>query len=139
MILSAGWLRFVEVVLFLCSFQWILILSHFRYPKTHGPLTLGQWIVVLWAVYTGLGCVFGRQLLDWSARRSITAAQRLTPTFRWSAANLLWIVCASQISWSGLALHMLGGPAWLVDALFVIGMILLLIWRPGVCLAAAQS
>jgi len=61
----------------------------------------------------------------------MVAAARSTPAKRWIVANIVRIAFAVAVSLYGMILHFNGGPKSLVVILIALGLVLLLIWRPG--------
>jgi len=47
------------------------------------------------------------------------------------AGHLIRLTCNLSVSLYGFVLHIVGGPEWLAASLMALGLILLLIWRPG--------
>ena len=71
----------------------------------------------------------------WSALSYFTIQRRLTvrpqSLGRWMTNHLVRLGSATSVGMWALLLYYLGGPRWVVDALSVIGLILLMIWKPG--------
>lgn len=85
---------------------------------THGSTTV-QWIFFA----LGLLCAVDGFVLP-SRRQS-------TPFKRWRAGNIVRLQFGSSVGLSGLCVGEFGGPAWQVDLLLALGLILLMIWKPS--------
>jgi hypothetical protein len=47
------------------------------------------------------------------------------------AGHLIRLAFAIAVSLYGFLLHIVGGPGWLAISLIALGLILLLVWKPG--------
>jgi hypothetical protein len=56
---------------------------------------------------------------------------RRSPLGEWMVGHLIRFANAVAVGRWGLLMHFIGGPPWLVDAFLAGGLILLLIWKPG--------
>lgn len=124
-------LRFFQFTFIVAVLWGVFVVGHFPYDKTQGSLTFGQWLVVLFAVYSAVGGFWGQRLMVRSQKQPSRSAMLSTSLGRWWFGHLVRLSGAEAVCFSSLVLHMIGGPVWLVDVTFGIGMVLLLIWRPG--------
>jgi len=96
-----------------------------------GRFTPVHWIVVVGAIGSAVsGFTLQRKMANpptQSRRPSATS----TPFIRWRAGNIWRIWTATTVGGWALCLSDLAGPPWLVNILFVVGLLLLLVWRPG--------
>ncbi|SRR5258707_4929083 len=106
---------------------------------THGS-SLIQWIVIVLALSCALqGFALQRQIVKDRPRPPQRRLRLSTPFARWRAGNLVRLASATAVGLWALVLSENGGRAFPVDALFVVGTILLLIWRPGASPAPTQT
>ena len=121
-------LRFVQIACVLVVVMSIRI-SLMVQGTTHGS-SLIQWTVIVLAFSCALqGFTLQRRIINGpslSRRQS-----RLTPLARWRAGNIVRLTSATAVGLWALVLSENGGHVLLVNALFAIGVLLLLIWRPG--------
>ena len=97
---------------------------------THGSALI-QGIVSVLALSSAVqGFTAQRQIVK-GPSPSQPRSRLSTPFSRWRAGNLVRLASATAVGLWALILSENGGPALLVNALFVVGMLLLLIWRPG--------
>lgn len=97
---------------------------------THGTPVV-RWIVRALALACAVqGFTLQRRIVGRPNRIS-RGSGRSTPFTRWRAGNIVRLAFATAVGLYGLLLSEFGGPLWQVDSLFVIGLVLLLIWKPG--------
>lgn len=112
----------------------LVLLECFRVARTirvTHTSTLVQWIVITLA----LSCAWNGFLVQrvivrgpkTRPRRSATS----TPFTRWRAGNFARLAFATSVGLYGLILRVFGGPHWQANCLLALGMILLLVWKPG--------
>lgn len=98
-----------------------------RVPRGRG---LVQGVVIVLALSSAVqGFTLQRKIVNGQSQRRSKSS---TPFGRWKAGNLVRLAFATAVGLWGLVLRENGGPLWLVDGLFALGVILLLIWSPGV-------
>lgn len=93
---------------------------------------LFEGLLVVCAVYSA---AIGFWMQRWLARTGIRPGRPVSqsaPLQRWRAGHILRLATAVAVSLWGFVLHFSGGAFWLVDVLVGAGLVLLLIWRPGV-------
>jgi hypothetical protein len=96
---------------------------------THGSRGV-QWVLIgLALLCTVHGFTFQRRIV--APNLSRTRSRRSTPFTRLIAGNIARLAFATSVGLYGLCLSEFGGVAWQVDSLFALGIILLLIWKPG--------
>lgn len=109
-----------------------------RIQKTPHGISTVQWLVIALAIGSAVsGFTLQRQIVKGPVRPQ-RRSKTLTPFTRWKAGNLVRLACATSVGLWALVLNEYGGPAWLVNSFFAIGLLLLLIWRPGASPAATQ-
>jgi hypothetical protein len=124
-------LRFVQLacILFLVI---CIVLVYFGVLRNREPsptISLMQGIVVLLALWSAIsGFTLQRRLLSVRAQRASTKS---TPFTRWRAGHIFRLWSAMAVGVWGLVLNGIRGPLWIVGVLLAVGLILLLIWRPG--------
>jgi hypothetical protein len=124
-------LRVVQVACVLLTLGCVAV-SRFGAHEGQGTLTAIDWFVVAAAIWSAIsGFTLQRRIVNKPAlsRRSSPA---LTPFTRWRAGNLARLCSATAVSVWALFLREEAGPPWLVDVLFAAGLLLLLVWKPGV-------
>jgi uncharacterized membrane protein len=72
-----------------------------------------------------------QRLIDRAKVRSPRLRRAHNPIAGWTVGHMIRLANAESVCLSALALYVIGGPGWLVDVLFVVGMLLLLTWHPG--------
>jgi hypothetical protein len=112
----------------------LVLLERFRVGRTirvTHTRTLVQWIVIalaLWCAWNGFlvqgVIVRGPKTRP---RRSATS----TPFTRWRAGNMARLAFATSVGLYGLIPRVFGGPHCQANCLLALGMILLLVWKPG--------
>lgn len=111
----------------------VVVLASFRLAlrvqgTTHGS-PIVRWIFVVLA----LVCIVqGFTLQQRIVRPRNSSRVRSTPFTRWRAGNIARLMFATAVGLYGLVLSQYGGPPWLVNSLFAIGLFLLLVWKPGI-------
>ena len=106
-------------------------LSRVGSHKAQGQTTTLHWVMFVAAIYSAISGFTLQRKLNRTARvRRVSSAS--TPFTRWRAANVLRLATATATGIWGLCLYEMGGPSILINALFVIGVVLVLIWSPGV-------
>jgi len=96
---------------------------------THGSKAV-QWVFIVLALVCALQ-EFTLQRRIVSPRLTRKRPARSTPFTRWKRGNVARLAFATSVGLYGLCLSEFGGAAWQVDGLFGLGMILLLVWKPG--------
>jgi hypothetical protein len=110
----------------------VVLLASFRLAlrvtgTTHGSPNI-QWIFIALALVCAIqGFTLQRRIV--SPRNQ--ARLRSTPLKRWKAGNFARLGLATAVGLYGLGLSEFGGAAWQVNSLLAMGLVLLLIWRPG--------
>lgn len=97
---------------------------------THGSPVV-RWIVLVLAVACAVQGFTLQQRIVTRPNRTHRGSGSSTPFSRWRAGNIVRLAFATAVGLYGLVLSEFGGPLWQVDSLFVIGLVLLLIWKPG--------
>jgi multisubunit Na+/H+ antiporter MnhB subunit len=90
-----------------------------------------QFLVIVGAIWSAVvGFTFHRRMT-----RSTTRLQRptakSTPFTRWRAGHVMRLGSATSVGMWGLVLYYYRAPMWVVDAVLAVGLILLVMWRPG--------
>jgi hypothetical protein len=122
-------LRIVQVgcILMVLACLW---LSRFRHHEWQGSLALRHWIVMALALWTAIcGFTLQRRLVN----RPVNSRRRpkSTPFTRWRAGHIFRLWTAMSVGLWALLLREYAGPAMMVNALFVLALLLLLLWTPG--------
>jgi hypothetical protein len=121
-------LRIVQVGCALVLLECFRVARTIRVTQTS---TLVQWIVIALA----LSCVWNgfltQRLIVRGPKSRHRRSTRSTPFIRWRAGNIVRLAFATSVGLYGLVLRVLGGPPWQANCLLALGMILLLVWKPG--------
>ena len=120
-------IQIVCIVYLLCLFVVVREL-----PANSGlsAMTAFKWIILAAALFCAVdGFYMQKRLLR--APRNPKLASKSTPAKRWMAANVARLAFAASVGLWGIVLHSLGGPDSLANSLIGLGLILLVIWRPG--------
>src|ERR1700730_4105830 len=123
-------LRLVQVACLLFVAACILV-RHLGKHETHDAVTLTQWVVIAAAIWSAIAGFTVQSRIAKSRTQSQRISSSSTPFRRWRAGHLVRLWCATAVGGWALVLYDIGGPSWLVDTFFAIGLLLLLIWRPG--------
>ncbi len=115
----------------------VFVLSLFRFvqvlPAALGGegMTPAKWTILVASLYcAAAGLFMKKRLLHPPKNRR--AAARSTPAKRWMAANVVQLAYAVSVGLWGLVFHFEGGPDSVANSLIGLGLILLLVWRPGI-------
>jgi hypothetical protein len=103
-----------------------------KLPAASGTSTMTPFKLVI--VFLALYCAvdgFALQSRFRRVRANPKVATKSTPVKRWMVGHVIRLVFAIAVSLYGLLLHFVGGPDWLATSLIALGLVLLLIWRPG--------
>jgi hypothetical protein len=95
-----------------------------------GALSLRHWIVIAAAIWTAIsGFTLQRRIVKRSTnpRRPSNS----TPFTRWRAGHIFRLWTAMTVGLSALLLSEFSGPPVIVNAFFVLSLLLLLVWMPG--------
>jgi hypothetical protein len=116
------------------------LLMVFQIPTSSGRNSSPamQWIAIAGA----LSCAvegFNMQKKILRGPRNRRVGSKSTPVSRWMVGNVLRIAFAVSVSLWGFLSHIYGSPGWLAVSLIGVGLILLLIWRPGSCPASEDQ
>jgi hypothetical protein len=125
-------LRIMQFV-FIISVGLFYYVSGTIHPAAQSVDTSVQSAVVLFAIASALMGFIVQRILLRAPKQSLPEKQDSTPFRRWFAGHILRFATAESVALFGFVLHSLGSPAVLVNALFVSGILLLLIWQPGTC------
>ena len=99
--------------------------------KTPRAITSVHWLMIVLAIWSAAsGFTLQRRIVN-SPGRSQQRSKTSTPFSRWKAGHLVRLGSAGSVGLWGLVLCEFGVPTWLANAFFAIGLLLLLIWRPG--------
>jgi hypothetical protein len=122
-------LHMVQVACILFALLCVVVSGFVRHesPGNNVPL---YWLVVALATYCAISGFTVQRFLSRPAR-SQQSRRRSTPFSRWRAGHLARLFSALSVAPWALVLSNIGGPPWAVDALFVLGLLLLLRWTPG--------
>jgi len=126
-------LRIYQIICIVFVLLSSIFYIHLPKHPNRGAMTFGQWIVVLAAIYCGvMGFTMQRKLVR-GINRNSGQASATTPLRLRMSGNLIRLASATAVCMWEFLLQVFGGPAWLVDTLFGMGLVLLLIWKPGSC------
>ena len=121
-------LRYFQITCLVFVALSIWVLGRFPVHFTGRAISFSQWIVVLCATYCVLiGFWIQRRVL----RANRSGKRRSTLLGRWRAGHVLRLASAVSVCLWAFVLRIIGGPTWLVNTIFAVGVILLLVWRPG--------
>lgn len=132
---SARKLRIFQLVclVYMVPVLWVLHRLNHAAPR---PLSVVQVMMVFLAIYCAWsGFSFQRRI----GKRGRKPGGRSTPFKAWLVGHMMRLANAVAVCLCALVLRMFGGPAWLAYCIFGLGVILLLIWRPGANPARAES
>jgi hypothetical protein len=110
----------------------VALLECFRFSRSvrhewNGKLTLVHWLLIVGAVWSGIsGFTLQRRIVNGPKRRSTS-----TPITRWRAGHIARLSTATAVGLYGFCLGVFAGPPLVVNALFALGVLLLLVWTPG--------
>jgi hypothetical protein len=127
---EARTLRIMQIVfiVYVVFLFWLIKIIPATSP--HTSVSPFDWIIVLLALLSAAGSFIIPNLLLRAAAKPEVAAKS-TPVKLWMVRNILRMAFSMSVSLYGLVLHTTGCPDTVVIALISLGLILLLIWRPG--------
>lgn len=103
-------------------------LIYWRHNPAEVPLGTRDWVVIVGAVWSaGAGFTIQRRIVRGRPSRS----GKSTPFTRWRAGHIIRLWTATSLAFWAVVLSDWGGPHLMVNALFAIGLVLLLFWSPG--------
>jgi hypothetical protein len=101
--------------------------TNWRQNPAEVPMGIRHWMVIVGAVWSAVA--------GFTVQRRIVHGRRLssksTPFTRWRAGHIIRVWTASSLGLWAVLLSDWGGPHLVVNALFAIGLVLLLFWSPG--------
>lgn len=104
-------------------------LTYMRRNPVEVPLTTRHWVVIVAAIWSAVsGFTLQRRFVH---RRPLRSAKS-TPFTRWRAGNIARLWTAMNVGLAAVLLSDWGGQHLVVNALFAIGLVLLLFWSPGI-------
>ena len=112
------------VVLFLAC----MALIYWRHNPVEVPMETRHWMLMVGAAWSAIsGFTFQRRIV----RRRPSRSGKSTPFTRWRAGHIIRLWTATSLSLWAVVLSDWGGPHLVVNALFAMGLVLLLFWSPG--------
>jgi hypothetical protein len=122
-------LRIVQVacVLMVLAAIWVSRLGHHEWQ---GSLAPRHWIVILAGMWTAIsGFTLQRRIVN----RSVSSRRpsKSTPFTRWRAGHIFRLWTAMSVGLWALLLSEYAGPPKIVNALFMLSLLLLMVWMPG--------
>jgi formate hydrogenlyase subunit 3/multisubunit Na+/H+ antiporter MnhD subunit len=93
-------------------------------------MTALQWIAIFGALYSAV-MGFNMQKRILRVPRNQRTTVKSTPVSRWMAVNVLRLGFAISVCCWAMVLHFNGGPEWLASSMNGLGVLLLLVLRPG--------
>ena len=95
-----------------------------------------HWIVLVAAIWSAIsGFTIQRRIIHGRPSRS----GKSTPFARWRAGHIARLWTASSLGPWAVVLSDMGGPHLIVNALFAVGLVLLLFWSPGAVPEQSQT
>ncbi|HXR38811.1 MAG TPA: hypothetical protein VN776_06945 [Terracidiphilus sp.] len=120
-------IRIIQFVMILSALS-LIPFSRMQPQPTHTVSATFQLIIVLVAAASAeSGFTVQRKMLRVRGQSNAS-----TPLTRWRAGQIIRLATAYSVILYALVLRILGGSSKLAGALYVSGLLLLLIWRPGV-------
>jgi len=121
-------LRVIQITGILLLLECIRLSRSMRH-EWDGTITLAHWFFIVGAGWSGIaGFTLQRRIVNRRGR----ASSRSTPFTRWRVGHIVRLVMAYSVGLYGFCLSTFAGPPMLVNALFALGLLLLLVWMPGV-------
>jgi len=120
-------LRLVQIAGILLLLECIRLSRSIRH-EWNGSISLAHWFFIVGAVWS---CILGFTVQRRIVNRRGRASSRSTPFTRWRAGHIMRLMMAYSVGLYGFCLSMFAGPPILVNALFGLGLLLLLVWMPG--------
>jgi hypothetical protein len=90
--------------------------------------SVGNVLLAIFAVYMAWMGFFVQRLFNRLGKHG----RRVTPTKAWMWGHVTRLAIALSVCMYAVLLHIDGAASWLVYCIFGLGVILLLIWRPGI-------
>ena len=130
-------LRLVQVGCILLVASCIFV-RHIGSHESRNAISLGQWLVIVAAIWSAVGGFTLQRRITSAPTRSQRLSGRSTPFTRWRAGNIVRVWSATAVGLWALVLYTIGGPSWLVNLFFAVGLLLLVAWSPGTSPASTQ-
>ena len=112
----------------LALFLGCMALIYWRHHPAEVPMGTRHWVVIVGAVWSATaGFTIQRRIRHGGQRPS----SKSTPLTRWRAGHIIRLWTATNLGSCAILLSDWGGPHLVVNALFAIGLVLLLFWSPG--------
>jgi hypothetical protein len=120
-------LRLGQIVCVLVLLECIRLSRSLRH-EWNGTITPVHWLLIVGGVWSGiLGFTVQRRIVNKVKKSSSTS----TPFTRWRAGHIARLWTATAVGLYGFCLSIFAGPPLAVNALFGLGLLLLLVWMPG--------
>jgi len=87
--------------------------------------------ITIVALTTDMVGFFARGLLGRMMKRAWANRPEVTPLSQWLTGNMVSLACFEACALFGMVLHFTGAHLRLVELLFGVGIISLVLWRPG--------
>jgi hypothetical protein len=127
---QARTLRIIQIVFVLYVLFLFRLVHIIPATSRHTSMTPFDWLIVYLAL-ADTACGFIIQKLILRAPANSQTALRSTPIKRWMLGHIVRMAFAISVALFGVVLHTTGGPDLAVIQLIALGLVLLLIWRPG--------
>lgn len=115
-------------VLLALACVWLIRVGH---SKNHGAITPIHWFILLAAIYCAVAGFTTQRALAKKPSRPSRPKNGSTPFTRWRAGHLIRLATATSVATWAAVLSVSGGPIWIAYWLAAVGVLLLVIWRPG--------
>jgi hypothetical protein len=124
-------LRVVQIVCILLALSACWLVAYLGRPKNNGEFGPIQWVIVLAAAYCAVSGFTFQRYINKEPSRSQRVRGDSTAFRRWSVGHLIRLASACSVAMWGAVIPIYKGPLWIAGALCGIGILLLLVWRPG--------
>lgn len=133
-------MRIVKLA-FLCSFlMFIFVVIKVPAQSHQSANPAFESIITILALACSVVGYFGKQIFGSLTKRASTnKTTKSNPLSLWMAGNVFSLACIEACVLFGVVLHFVGARVRLVELLFSVGIIVLLIWSPGIPPVAEQG
>jgi len=120
-------LRLAQLACILILFECVRLGRSMR-REWNGTFTVADWFFIVAAVWSGVSSfTIQRRIVSRPKKYYSTS----TPFTRWRAGNIARLWLATAVGLYGFCLKVVAGPPLVTNALFALGLLLLLVWSPG--------
>jgi hypothetical protein len=120
-------LRIYQIACLFCALSALQMIVRLPVRAGTQKSPAGEGLIVFLAIYSAWSGFYIQKIF----KRVGKQGRRLTPLHAWQWGNITKLASALSVCLWAFVLHLFGGLIWLVYPIFGLGVVLLLIWKPG--------